>query len=68
MSSVGVRDFCVYTPKGVAVERIYPSNIWQSKNIPELKHYFSKHMLPEIIDPKLKPSYLQHATFATLPM
>ena len=51
-------DFCVYTPKGTAVQRIFPDKLWQSKCIPELDNYYFNHMLPEILDPKLKPSYI----------
>ena len=50
-------DFCVYTPKGLAVQRIFPDKLWQSNHIPELDEYFFGHMLPEIVDPKFKPSY-----------
>ena len=32
-------DFCVYTPVGVAVERIYPCKEWQSMYIPKLEDY-----------------------------
>ncbi len=29
-------DFCLFTPLGVAVERIYPDLQWQVQSIPEL--------------------------------
>ena len=48
-------DFCVYTLKGVAVERIYADTEWC---IPELESYFDAYMLPEIISPVYKPSYV----------
>ena len=32
-------EFCVYTPVGVAVERIYPCKEWQSMYIPKLEDY-----------------------------
>jgi len=51
-------DFCVYTPVNVAVERIYPCKEWQSTFIPELEDYYDRHMLPEIVTPLYKPSYI----------
>ena len=40
-------DFCVYTSKGVVVERISPDEHWQEVD----------HILPELIDPQHKPSH-----------
>ena len=51
-------DFCVYTPVDVAVERIHLSKEWEVEYIPKLEDYFDKHVLPEIIDPMYKPSYI----------
>lgn len=51
-------DFCVYTPVGIATERIYPCTEWQSKCITQLEEYFDMHMLPEIVNPLYKPSYV----------
>jgi hypothetical protein len=51
-------DFCVYTLKGVAVERLYLDTDWCNIFLPELEGYFDAYMFPEIIDPKLKPSYI----------
>ena len=48
-------DFCVYTPIDVAVEWIHLSKEWE---VAKLEDYFDKHMLPEIIDPMYKPSYI----------
>ena len=50
-------DFCIYTTKGVLVERIYPDEKWMDSSIPELEDYFENCMLPEIVHPKHKPSY-----------
>ena len=50
-------DFCVYTLKNVAVERIYPCKEWEDVYIPQLEHYFDHYMLPEILHPLYKPSY-----------
>ena len=51
-------DFGVYTPVGIATERIYPCTGWQSKCIPQLEDYFDMHMLPDIVNPLYKPSYV----------
>ena len=51
-------DFCVYTLKGVAVERIFLDAEWCNTYIVELESYFDGYMLPEIVFPKLKPSYV----------
>ena len=50
-------DFCVYTTKGVMVERIWTDCDWIEKFIPILENFFRMHYLPEILYPKLKPSY-----------
>ena len=50
-------DFCVYTTKSIAVERIYSDLEWQQKQVPKLDAYFYEYMLPEIICPRVKPSY-----------
>ena len=50
-------DFCVYTSKGVVVERILPDKQWQEECIPKLDKYFFDHILPELIDPQCKPSF-----------
>ena len=50
-------DFCVYTTKGIAIERIYPDEQWQQMAIPNLDSYFHEQMLPEIVCPQLKPRY-----------
>ena len=55
--SCGWCDFCVYTTKGILVERIYPDQEWEQKCIPQLKEYYFKHILPELVYPMHKPSY-----------
>ena len=50
-------DFCVYTTRGVAVERIYPDVYWQLNVCPQLDSYFFEHILPELVYPQHKPSY-----------
>ena len=50
-------DFCVYTLKGVAVERIFLDTEWCNTYIPELESYFDAYMLPEIVCGACKPSY-----------
>ena len=50
-------DFCVYSMKGVTVERIWPDKVWQEKCLPKLDKYFFEHILPELIDPQRKPRY-----------
>ena len=50
-------DFCVYTTKDIAIEWIYPDNHWQQEEVPKLDYYFHEHMLPEIVNPRVKPRY-----------
>ena len=51
-------DFCVYTTKGVAVERISLDTSWCNTAIPELESYFDAYVLPEIVNPMYKPSFV----------
>lgn len=51
-------DFCIYTPKGILVERILPDSLWWDNNIPKLENYFDRHMLPEIVCPHYKPGHI----------
>ena len=51
-------DFCVYTPKGTEVERIWLDTEWYEKSIAELDSYYDAHILPEILSPLHKPSYV----------
>lgn len=51
-------DFCVYTLKGVAIERIFLDTEWCDKYILELESYFDAYMLPEIVFPRLKPPHI----------
>ena len=50
-------DFCIYTTKGVLVERIFSDPEWIKKSIDELDDYFDSEILPEIVYPMHKPSY-----------
>ena len=50
-------DFCIYTCKGISVERIFPAKDWQKNAIPRLQKYFDDFMLPEIVLRKYVPSY-----------
>ena len=50
-------DFCVYSPKGVCVERIYPDKQWQAECCLQLDNSFFEHILPELMEPCCKPSY-----------
>ena len=61
MDLYGWCDFCVFTLKGIEVERIYLDVDWCNIHITELESYFDAYMLPEIVSPTHKPSYvLQH--------
>ena len=51
-------DFCVYTPKGLEVERIWLDIEWSEKCITELDSYYEAYVLPEILCPSYKPSYI----------
>ena len=50
-------DFCVYTNKDIAVERIIPDLQWQQQKLPQLQDYFYNYILPELVYPEYKPSY-----------
>ena len=51
-------DFCVFTTKGILVERIFLDPMWCTTYVPQLEEYFSYHMLPEIVYPQYKPSHI----------
>ena len=51
-------DFCVYTPKGTEVERIWLDIEWCEKRIEELDSYYDAYIVPEILSPLHKPSYV----------
>ena len=51
-------DFCVYTPKGLEAERIWLDIEWSEKCITELDSLYEAHILPEILCPSYKPSYI----------
>ena len=44
-------DFCIYTLKGVSVERFWLDVDWCNRYIPELESFFDAFMLPEILYP-----------------
>jgi hypothetical protein len=50
-------DFCVYTTKGIIVERINQDIEWIQKSVPKLQDYFDNYTLPELVYPMHKPSY-----------
>lgn len=50
-------DFCMYTSKGILVERIYPDKKWQETDAIKLDNYFMDHILKELVYPTQKPSY-----------
>ena len=49
-------DFCVFTVKGVCVQRIFPDKVWQKESGQQLDEYFFDYILPELF-PQCKPSY-----------
>ena len=51
-------DFCIYTCRGLSVQRISPDLEWQRKCIPELESYFDYHIVPELVCPQYKPKYI----------
>ena len=51
-------DFCIFTSKGISVERIFPDKDWEQKYIPELEIYFDENIAPELISAKYKPAYV----------
>ena len=51
-------DFCIYTTKDIAVERIYADQQWVLTFCPQLDEYYFDHILPELVSQKYKPSYI----------
>ena len=51
-------DFCIYTTKGVAVERVFPDAAWKQIYCPVLDSFFFDCILPELVNPQHKPSYV----------
>ena len=51
-------DFCVYIPKGIEVERIWFDTEWHQKYVVELDRYYDAYLLPEIMNPLHKSSYV----------
>ena len=51
-------NFCIYKIEGMAVERISLDIEWCNINITELESYYDTCMMPEIVPPQLKPSYI----------
>jgi len=50
-------DFCIYTLKGVLVERVVQDKQWQENKATKLDNYFLDVMLKELSNPIHKPSY-----------
>ena len=50
-------DFCVFTLKGVCIQRIFPDKVWEKEISPQLDEYFFNHILPELLSPLCKPGY-----------
>jgi len=55
-NTVGV--ISVFTSKGIEVERIWPDLEWCTKCVTELDGYYDAYMLPEILSPVYKLSYV----------
>ena len=51
-------DFCVYTTKGMSIQRILPDPAWQCDSISKLESFFDNYLLPEIVFPKYKSNYV----------
>ena len=51
-------DFCIYTTKGIAVQRVFPDEVWKKNNCDLLDSYFFDIILPEMVNPQHKPSYI----------
>ena len=59
-------NFCIYTWKGVSVERIFQDEVCQQKNIPELEMYFDIYIAPELVSCKYKRSYVLYVSSIVL--
>ena len=51
-------EFCIFTTKGMTVERIFPDQEWRNENITKLESYYNKYIMLEILSQKLKPSHI----------
>ena len=51
-------DFCVFTLKGVRVERIEPDKFWEQQIVPQLDEYYFKHILPQLLYPQCKQAII----------
>ena len=51
-------DFCIFTCKGLSVQRILPDRMWQEKYISELESFFDDYIVPELVCPQHKPKYI----------
>ena len=51
-------DFCIYTKKGISVQRIFPDFEWQHVCIPELESFFDSYVAPELVLSLYKPRYI----------
>ena len=51
-------DFCIYTCKGLSVQRIHQNSTWQEKCIPKLESFYDECILPKLLLGKYKPRYI----------
>ena len=51
-------DFCIYTKKGISVQRIFLDFEWQRVCIPELESLFDSYVAPELVLSLYKPRYI----------
>ena len=51
-------DFCIYTCKGLSVQRIHQNSTWQERCIPKLESFYDECILPELLLGKYKPRYI----------
>ena len=42
-------DFCVYTPHGMSIERIYFDELFWNNPVPKLDYFFDTYMIPVIL-------------------
>ena len=50
-------DFCIYTTKNVAAERIYPDKEWVLNICPQLDQYYFDYIPLELVAKQHKPTY-----------
>ena len=51
-------DFCIYTKKGISVQRISPNFEWQRVCIPELESFFDSYVALELVLSLFKPRHI----------